>query len=159
MLYLRLLHHETQLAGAVERHRRDGDAAGLEHGKPACRQHRRIRAAQEHAIARLEHQIFGKHARDPIGRRAQLRVGPERRGREHAAILRPAALDVRVQELAGEVHALRIVEPEHVDDLRHRLAQGKAFLCEPIDVGSGARYHASNVCLAMTSCWISLAPS
>ena len=63
---LRLLHHEAQLARAIERHRRDHDAAGLEHGEPASREHRRVRRAQQHAVAGLEREVVHEDARDTI---------------------------------------------------------------------------------------------
>ena len=36
---------------------------------------------------------------------------------------------------------------------------GKPFFRKAVDVSGSARDHASNVCLAITNCWISLAPS
>ena len=51
---------------AQQRHRRDDDAAGLQHGEPARGQHRRVGGAQQHAVARHEPESLDQHVGDPV---------------------------------------------------------------------------------------------
>ena len=65
-----------ELLGAQQRHRRDGDAARLHHGEPAGREHRRVGAAQQHAVAGHQAHVLDQHAGDAIGLTLQLGVRP-----------------------------------------------------------------------------------
>ena len=63
---LRLVGDVGQLAHAQQRHGGDRHAAGLEHGEPAGRHHRIVRAAQQHAVARHDAEIVHQNVSDPV---------------------------------------------------------------------------------------------
>ncbi|HEU4726689.1 MAG TPA: hypothetical protein VFT22_02335, partial [Kofleriaceae bacterium] len=69
---LRLDDDVGQLLRAQERHRRDRDAARLHHREPTRGHPRRVRAAQQHAIARHQTQVVDEHVRDPPRVRCQV---------------------------------------------------------------------------------------
>ena len=102
---LRLVHDRGQLAGAQQWHRAHRDAACLDHAEPARGEHRRIGAAQQHAVAADQSHVLHKHAGDAVGLRQQLGIGPVHAVAEHAHALAPAVFDGAVEQLDGAIQA------------------------------------------------------
>jgi hypothetical protein len=62
----RLLDDLAKLLRAQQRHRRHRDQPGLHHREPRERHRHRVAAAQQHAVAGHEPEVFGQHLRDAV---------------------------------------------------------------------------------------------
>ena len=115
VLYLRLLDDETQLGGAIERHRRHGDPAGFQNGEPAGREHRRVRRAQQHAITGFEPKDLRRaRARyDWRGLEAPRTIHSPPSGRQDATLAAMAARRRSVEQLGRRVQAFGIDSCDH----------------------------------------------
>ncbi len=67
MIDPRALGDHRQLLRTQQRHRRDGDGTGFHDRKPARHQHRIVRPAQQHAIARHDAEVVDENVGDAIG--------------------------------------------------------------------------------------------
>ena len=109
----RLVDDLLQLLRAEQRHRRDRDAARLDHGEPARRHHRVVRPAQQHAVAGDEPQV-ARPARARSGWRARGAGGTctstsgRRSARGSPAARRAPPPTIRSSSSARAVEARRI---------------------------------------------------
>ncbi len=136
--HLRLGDDEGEFARAQERHGGDGDAAGLQHAKPAHRQHRRIGGAQQHAVAGSQPQFAHQHLGDAVGAREHLVVAPRAIGRQQAATRPAPRRDGAVQQLDRGIDTFGIGELRQaagVDD-RPRFRRWQALARKPVLIGA-----------------------
>jgi hypothetical protein len=133
---LRLPDDVGELLRAQQRHRADRDRARFHHGEPARGHPRRIRSAQQNAVARDDMQVVDEDVRDAIGVREQVRVRPfDASRRDDRAAVPPSALDRAVEELRRAVHPRRMAQFGQVEqELRPLLARRQVVARERIDV-------------------------
>ena len=106
--HLRPVADVLQLAGAQQRHGRHRHRPRLEHREPAGDEHRVVRPAQQDPLAGLDAELAGQQVGDAVGRLPQARIAPGLAIDDVAGTLAASALDPRIEELGGGVHARRI---------------------------------------------------
>ena len=89
---------ERDLLGAQERHGRDHDAAGLDDGEIGRDHHRRVGAAQQHAVPRHQAEIAGEHVGDAVHPFGEAGIGQALGRRDQAVALAVALGDPVVDE-------------------------------------------------------------
>ncbi len=135
--HLRLVDDELELARAEEGHRRHHHAPRLEHGEPARREHRRVRAAQEHAVPRHDPQLVNEHVGDPVRllRELGVRPAPARKADCHALAASLAHVPVEQRVHAVELLGVRQLGEHAVVHGRPELARREMVAREAVDVG------------------------
>jgi hypothetical protein len=133
----RLGDDRTELGGAQQRHRRHGDAAGLHHREPARGEHRRIGAAQQHAIAGHQPHVPDEHMGDPVSLVPQIRIGPAQpAGRADADAVAASFGDVAVEKLGGAVQLVGKSQLRQLEqELRLLLGRRKIVAGEAVEMG------------------------
>ena len=132
---VRTLGNDDQLLGAQHRHGRHRDRAHFHHGEPARNQRRRVRAPQQHAVARHDAEIAHQNVGDAIGALEQLEVAPATAlGVQRNA--RSMAFENRVVEQHRcAVQTRRIVQLRQIEaEFGPLLARRQAVAREGIDV-------------------------
>ena len=157
---LRLVDDGLQLPLTQQRHGAHRDAAGLDHTEPAGRHHRRVGAAQQHAVARHQAQLVHQHAGNAVGAGLQVGVGPAHRlalvQALHAQAAAGALRHRAVQQFGGHVQPLGQMQLGQLEaELRQRLGRRQVVTGEGVDVragghaGSGTRRPRSGHSLAI----------
>jgi hypothetical protein len=154
-----LLDDLAKLLRAQQRHRRHRDQAGLHHREPRERHRHRVAAAQQHAVAGHEPEVFGQHLRDAVDLDGRLRVR-ERAGRRAQHRLVAEALRIRlVQQFLHEVQLVGQLQlGQVIAKDRQLLGRRQAVVNEAVDLGRHGIYP-RRTDLPMISCWTSVAPS
>ena len=151
-----------QLPRAQQRHRRDGDRAGLHHREPARGHRRRVRPAQQHAVAGNDAEVVDQHARDPARPGVEFGVGPAHAlRREHREALAAALAHRALEQLGRDVEPLGVPEPGRSNmQLRPLVARRQVVAREAVDVRTGRHVRPSLMTSRpMISCCTSVAPS
>ena len=130
---LRLGDDMTELARAHERHSRDSNPSGLDHGEPASGEHRRVGRAQQHAVAWHQPQILHQHAGNTVRPLQQLVVAPQFIHRADAGARAKAGRHGLVEKFRRCIDAFRIA------------ARQKCRLIELAETGfSGGKWSRAN---------------
>ena len=149
-----------QLLGAQQRHAAHRDAAGLDHGEPAGREHRRVGAAQQHAVAGHQAQVLDQHAGDAVGLRLQFGIGPAHAVALHAQAIALPARDPAVEQLARAVELLGELQVGRSNRNSGHCSRGGRWSAAKVStcaVAMSAPPSAGR--LPMISCCTSVAPS
>ena len=101
---------ERDFLGAQQRHGRDHDGAGFDHGKIGGDHHRAVRPAQQHAIARHHTEIAREHVGDAVHLLRQIGIGPARGGRDQAIASALARGHPIVDEGAHAIEPIRVIQ-------------------------------------------------
>jgi hypothetical protein len=121
------------LAGAQHRHRRDDDAARLQHREPGGEEEGGVRPAQQHAVAGDQPLFLDQQPRQPVRQVLELGIGPGARvvaDRDAGAI---ALRHRRVEQRDGRVQAIRIMEFGPVEaELRQLFGRRQALVDEAV---------------------------
>jgi hypothetical protein len=158
---LGLVDHVHQFFLAQQRHGGNDDQTRFHHGEPGDGQHRRVRAAQQHAVARHQAQIFRQHARQAVYLIQHLGIGERATGAIDGDAVAPAARHGGIQQFHRAVQPVGILHLRDViDQGRPLVARRQMIVGEGIDMGGDGHAVASFKSeRAMMSCCTSDAPS
>ena len=132
---LRLVDDGRELARPQQRHGRDSDAAGLEHGEPAGHQHGIIGRAQQDPVARHQPQIVLQHVGDAVGVLEQLAVGPALVRAVERDLFAQATFDRTVEQLNRAVQARRVAQLRQLEtQVRPKSARWQVIAREAVEM-------------------------
>lgn len=131
---LRLVDDCPEFPSPQQRHRRDGDASGLDHTKPAGEHFVAVRGAEQHAVSGNQPQVFHEDAGDAVRVRLQLGVGPLPFRHDHRWAVSVAFGNGVVEQRPRAVERFRILEAVEVDEIRPLLLGREVVAGEGVEV-------------------------
>ena len=140
--HLGLAAHEGELLGPQERHRGDGDAAGLHHREEGGGHQRVVRRAQQHPPSRHEAVIGREHIGDAVHERGEFRVAVALVERAEAGRGAMALAEPGIHELGDAIQALRIAQLRQGEDEVRQLVRRRQMVArERVEMGAVALHH------------------
>ena len=134
---LRLVERVGDLARPQHRHRRDDDAAGLQHREEDRDPHRRVGGAQEHAAARHEPELAGEDVGDPVHPLVELAIGQGLGRADEAGRIAPAGRDPAVEKARAGIEPRRVLQLRAREQERRPLLLRRQVVArEAVDMGA-----------------------
>ena len=99
-----------ELPGAQQRHGRHRDTARLDHRQIGGDHHRRVRCAQQHAVAGDHAELPRQHIGDAVHARVQVSVGPRLGRRPQARTCAVAGRNLPIQQCRDAIELIRVVQ-------------------------------------------------
>ncbi len=141
MADLRLADDLCELLGAQQRHAPDHDPARFDDAEPTCGEHRRVGAAQQHAVAGHQPHVVDEDVSDATRLCLQLGVGPAYPLAEQAGAISPASRHLAVEQLGGAVQSGREAQLGEVEAELGPLLAGRQMIARERVYVCARRFH------------------